>query len=410
MLKRRAGGLYLDGVSLERLASRFGTPLYVYSAETIRSRYGTLAAAFRRTPLICYAMKANANRSVCRLLAKAGAGVDVVSGGELVRALDAGFPPHKIVFSGVGKTMEELELAVKTGIFRINVESREELERLMTVAARLKRQAPVAIRLNPDVDPRTHPHISTGKAENKFGVEFDEALHLYRLASSCVWTPPRGVQTHIGSQITDPAPYRLAARSVARLLRCLERGGIRLETVDFGGGLGIPYQSGRSIDPRVFARTLETGLAGYPETRLVIEPGRWLVADAGVLLARVLYRKKTTKRRFVIVDAAMNDLARPALYDGWHPVEPARLRRGQRLTVDIVGPICETGDFLARQRRLAPCEPGDILAILKAGAYGFAMSSQYNSRPRAAEVLVDGGKARLARRRETLKDLVRHEL
>lgn len=400
----------MDGTLLKRLAGRFGTPLYVYSAKTIRERYRTLSAAFKRTPLICYAMKANSNKAVCRVLAKEGAGVDVVSGGEMVRSLNAGFPAEKIVFSGVGKTADELTLAIRTGILSVNVESREELELLAKLAKRAKRRVSISIRLNPDVDPKTHPHISTGKAENKFGVEFDEALHLYRFAAADKWLRPRGVQTHIGSQITDPAPYRLAAASVRRLLGCLETLGIRLETADLGGGIGIPYREKKSMDLRAYASAVEGALAGRPEMKLLIEPGRWLVADAGILLTRVLYRKKTSKRRFVIVDAAMNDLARPALYDGWHPVEPVLPRRGKRQTVDVVGPICETGDFLARQRILPPTEPGDLLAILKAGAYGFAMSGQYNSRPRAAEVIVEGSQARLVRRRETLKDIVRHEL
>ncbi len=406
-----SGLLRVEGVSAEALARRYGTPLYVYSAGAVRERLAALKSAFRRRdPLICYALKTNSNRSVCRILSRGGAGADIVSGGELARALRAGFRPGKIVFSGVGKTEEEMAAGLRAGLLAFNVESGEELDALARVAGRLKRAAPVSIRLNPDVDARTHPHITTGRAENKFGVETAEALELYRRAARDKRLRVVGVQCHIGSQITDVAPYKRAAASIARTVKRLGDMGIRLSQIDVGGGLGITYKDEMPLPLPALARVLEETFSPWPDARLLLEPGRYLVADAGLLLTRVLYRKQTTKRRFVIVDAAMTDLLRPALYGAWHPVEPVRPRRGPRTAADVVGPVCESGDFLARGRPLPPLERGDLLAVRKAGAYGFALSSQYNSRPRAAEVLVDGGKARLARRRETLKDLDRAEV
>jgi diaminopimelate decarboxylase len=403
--------LRVEGVSAEALARRYGTPLFVYSAAEARARYSALRRAFRRRdPLICYAMKANSNRAVCAVLAKAGAGADIVSAGELARALRAGFDPRKTVFSGVGKTEEEMAAGLRADLLTFNVESSEELDALARVAGRLKRRAPVSIRLNPDVSARTHPHITTGTAENKFGVEAAEAFALYGRASRDRRLRVVGVQCHIGSQITDLVPYRLAAKSIAKTVKRLEESGIRLSHIDVGGGIGITYKDETPLALPALAKILEEEFSPWPHARLLLEPGRYLTADAGLLLTRVLYRKQTSKRRFVIVDAAMTDLPRPALYDAWHPVEAVKPRRGRLQKMDVVGPVCESGDFLARERRLPPLERGDLLAVGKAGAYGFAMSSQYNSRPRAAEVLVDGGRARLARRRETLKDLTAAEL
>ena len=396
--------------TLTAAAARWGTPLFVYDAAVILERLEALRGAFTRPVLVCYAMKANTNGAVCRTLAEAGAGADIVSGGELARALKAGFPAERVVFSGVGKTEEEMAAALKAGVLAFNVESAEELDALARVAARLKKRAPVSVRLNPDVRAKTHPHITTGRAENKFGVEAPEARALLRLSSEHQWLKAVGVQCHIGSQITDLAPYKKAAAGVAALVRSLEKEGIRLAFADMGGGLGVTYKDETPLDPRTFAKALEAAFRALPELRLLVEPGRYLVADSGVLLTRVLYRKQTSKRRFVIVDGAMTDLPRPALYDAWHPVWPVKARKGTKKLVDVVGPVCESGDFLARRRALAPLERGDLLAVGKAGAYGFAMSSQYNSRPRAAEVLVEGGKARLVRKRETLADLTRAEL
>ena len=395
---------------LAALARRYGTPLYVYSANIVRDRYRALRGAFTRPVLVCYALKANSSRAVASVLAREGAGADIVSGGELGRALRAGFAPRRIVFSGVGKTEEEMAAGLRAGVKAFNVESSEELDALARVAGRLKKTAPVSIRLNPDINARTHPHITTGRAENKFGVETREALALYRRAASDPRLRVTGVQCHIGSQITSLAPYRRAAAAVAGLAAALKKQGIPLDFADLGGGLGISYKDETPLDPRELVRTLEKAFANQPELELLVEPGRYLVADAGLLLTKVLYRKQTSKRRFIIVDAAMTDLPRPALYNAWHPVQVVSPRRGKKTMADVVGPVCESGDFLARQRSLPPLQSGDLLAVLKAGAYGFAMSSQYNSRPRAAEVLVDGGKARLARRRETYADLTRGEL
>lgn len=395
---------------LRAAAARWGTPLFVYSAAGILERLEALRGAFSRPVLVCYAMKANSNGAVLAALAKAGAGADIVSGGELRRALKAGFPAGRVVFSGVGKTEEEMELALRAGVLAFNVESAEELDALARVAGRLKRRAPVSVRLNPDVNAKTHPHITTGRAENKFGVEAREARALLRRACADPRLRAVGLQCHIGSQITDLGPYRRAARAVAALVKALERDGVSLDFADMGGGLGVTYKDETPIDPRRFAKVLEDAFSGLPRLRLLVEPGRYLVADSGVLLTRVLYRKKTSKRRFVIVDGAMTDLPRPALYGAWHPVWPVTPRKGKKTLADVVGPVCETGDFLARQRPLPPLRRGDLLAVGKAGAYGFAMSSQYNSRPRAAEVLVEGGKARLVRRRETMEELTRAEL
>lgn len=399
-------GLSVGGVSLRSLGDRFGTPLYVYDAGEVRARYRELQAAFRlRNPLVCYALKANPCRALAAVLAREGAGADIVSGGELARARRAGFPTGRTVFSGVGKTEEEMAAGLRAGLLAFNVESAEELEALARVAGRLKRRAPVSVRLNPDVNPRTHPHITTGRAENKFGVDAREALALYRRARRDARLRIVGVQCHIGSQIVDAEPYRLAAASVAALLKRLDAGGVRLAFIDIGGGIGIRYKDETPLALPKLARVLEEAFAPWPDARLLLEPGRFLVADAGTLLTRVLYRKKTARRRFLIVDAAMTDLPRPALYGAWHPVAAVAPRAGPARLVDVVGPVCESGDFLARERRLPPQERGDLLAVGKAGAYGFAMSSQYNSRPRAAEVLVDAGKARLVRRRESEQDL-----
>ncbi|MEK7745644.1 MAG: diaminopimelate decarboxylase, partial [Elusimicrobiota bacterium] len=385
-------------------------PLYVYSADVVRDRYRALRFAFKRPVLVCYALKANSSKAVASVLAREGAGADIVSGGELQRARAAGFTPARIVFSGVGKTEEEMAAGLRAGVKAFNVESSEELDALARVAGRLKKRAPVSIRLNPDINARTHPHITTGRAENKFGVESAEALALYRRAARDARLRVAGIQCHIGSQITSLAPYRRAAAVVAGLAASLKKQGIPLGFADLGGGLGISYKAETPLDPKALVKTLEAAFAGQPELELLVEPGRYLVADAGLLLTKVLYRKLTSKRRFVIVDGAMTDLPRPALYNAWHPVEVVAPRRGKKTMADVVGPVCESGDFLARQRYLPPLQSGDLLAVLKAGAYGFAMSSQYNSRPRAAEVLVDGGKARLARRRETYADLTRGEL
>lgn len=390
------------------LAAEYKTPLYVYSLDVVRDRIKSLRRAFKKKPLIFYAVKANPNRGVCAALAKEGAGAEIVSGGELVRALAAGFPPSRIIFSGIGKTQEEMAAALRAGIAMFNVESREELMALEKVAERLRRTAPVAIRLNPDVDAGTHPHVTTGRFENKFGVDEKEAEALCLHAARSRSLHARGLQCHIGSQIQTVKPYQRAVSAMASLIERLQSRGLNIDWIDVGGGLGVAYNKEKILNLREYARTLETAFARWPKSRLAIEPGRFLVADAGILLTSVLYRKKTPRRSFVIVDAAMNDLARPALYGAFHPIWSADGGKAGEL-VDVVGPVCESGDFLARQRRLPPQNSGNILAVGGAGAYGFAMSSQYNSRLRCAEVVIERGRAKLSRRRERISDLTAAE-
>jgi len=405
----RGKDLWVEGQRLSDLADRWGTPLYVYSAEKIRAQFRRFDRAFASVPhTVCYALKANSNIGVVNVLAKEGAGADIVSGGELARALKAGVPAARIVFSGVGKTEPEMAAALKAGILMFNVESAEELSALERVAARRRRAAPVSIRVNPNVAVDTHHHIATGKAENKFGVSLGEAERLYRWAAQRPWLRLVGLQAHIGSQLLDVRPYGETLDKLLALMDRLEKGGIFLHALDLGGGLGVAYKNDRSADPDALARELLPRLKNR-NVRLVFEPGRFLVAEAGCLLTRVLYRKEPGHKNFVIVDAAMNDLARPALYDAYHPIWPTRKAPGGRYVADVVGPVCESGDFLAKARAVPRPKPGDLWAVMAAGAYGFSMSSQYNTRPRAAEVLVDGKKAHLIRRRESFADLTRGE-
>ena len=400
-----AGGeLCAEGVPLARIAREFGTPAYVYSRAAIEANFRAFDAALATLPrLVCYAMKANPNLAVLSVLARLGCGFDIVSGGELARVLAAGGDPAKVVFSGVGKNADEMAAALKAGIRCFNVESEPELERLADVAAGMGQRAPVSFRVNPDVDPQTHPYISTGLKENKFGVGFAVAPGLYRRAASMPSIRVVGIDMHIGSQITDLAPYREALAKLLALVDALAGDGIRLEHVDVGGGLGIRYRDESPVPLAAYASMLGEAMRGRPQT-LVFEPGRRLVGDAGVLLTRVEYLKQGDARNFAVVDAAMNDLLRPALYDAWHPVDAVRPRQSPVDTWQIVGPVCESADFLARDRDLA-LAPGDLLAIGAAGAYAMAMSSNYNARPRACEVLVDVDRAHLVRRRERVEDL-----
>lgn len=399
-----------DGVSLQETASTFGTPLFVYSRAAIEESWRAYAEAFSSVPhRICYAVKANGNGAILRLMAGLGAGADIVSGGELLAALRAGFAPEHIVFAGVGKTDEELELGLEKGIGEFNAESEEEIRRLGRAAASRGATARVSLRVNPDIDPKTHPYISTGLREAKFGVPIGRALDILRRARDLKGIHVVGVQCHLGSQITDLEPLAAAARDLARLSRTLLDEGFSLETIDLGGGLGVNYEGGPASTPADLARQILPPLEGLSLT-LVLEPGRSLVAAAGTLVTRVLAVKENEGRRFVIVDAGMNDLLRPALYSAHHRVEPVVSRGGPEAEVDVVGPVCETGDFLARGRRLELPEPGDLLVVRDTGAYGFAMSSRYNMRPRAAEVLVEEGGPRLVRRRETFEDLVATEV
>jgi diaminopimelate decarboxylase len=407
--KYKKGELYAEGVPMGLLAERYGTPLYVYSAATLVRHITAYEKAFRSIPHItCFAMKANSNIAVLKLLGQHGAGADVVSGGEIARALKAGIPASKIVYAGVGKTASEIRMAIKAGILMLNVESQEELLAIDAIARSMKRRAPVSIRINPDIDAGTHPYITTGLKKYKFGIPRESALDLYRDASSLKGIEVVGVQKHIGSQITEIAPFADSLERILGLVDELRARGIALRYVDIGGGLGISYDGRKAPEPNDLAARVLPMLKGRKLT-LVTEPGRSIVGNAGVLLTRVIYLKEGPGKRFVIIDGGMNDLMRPALYDAYHEILPVRKRKAKTVLSDVVGPICETGDFLARERGLPEVSPGDVLAVMSAGAYGFAMSSNYNSRPRPAEVLVNGSRHGLIRRRESLSDLMRGE-
>jgi diaminopimelate decarboxylase len=400
----RNGELHAEGVPLSRIADRHGTPCFVYSRAALESNFRAFDDALRGIPhLVCYAMKANSNLAVLNLFARLGSGFDIVSGGELARVIAAGGDPRKAVFSGVGKTADEIRAALSAGIHCFNVESESELLLLAATAAATGARAPVSFRVNPDVDPRTHPYISTGLKESKFGVAFDAALPLYRRAARMPSIAIRGVDIHIGSQITELAPYREAAGKVLALVDQLAAEGIALDHVDLGGGLGIRYRDESPVALADYAAMLAALFRGRRET-LILEPGRRLVGDAGALLTRVTHLKRGGARDFAIVDAAMNDLLRPALYDAWHPVDAVRPRSGAARRWQVVGPVCESADFLARDRELA-LEQGDLLVVGAAGAYAMAMSSNYNSRPRACEVIVDGDTVHVVRRRERIAEL-----
>ncbi|HEY6893558.1 MAG TPA: diaminopimelate decarboxylase [Rhodanobacteraceae bacterium] len=403
------GELRAEGVPLSAVAERFGTPCYVYSRALLTHAYRSFDSAFADLPhLVCYAMKANPSLAILELFASLGSGFDIVSGGELARVLAIGGDSRKVVFSGVGKSDAEMEAALDAGILCFNVESASELDHLATVAARMRVRAPVSLRVNPDVDPLTHPYISTGLKQSKFGVPLDDAHALYRRAANLPSIRVCGIDMHIGSQITELAPYREAAGRMLSLVDALAAEGIVLEHIDLGGGLGIRYRDESPVAMGDYATMVRELCAGRRE-RLLFEPGRRLVGDAGVLLTRVRLLKPGVERNFAVVDAAMNDLIRPSLYGAWHAVDPVRPRSDNAMQWDVVGPVCESGDFLALDRQLALAE-GDLLAVRDAGAYAMAMSSNYNARPRACEVLVDGAAAHLIRRRETLAELHAHEL
>jgi diaminopimelate decarboxylase len=405
--------LHCEKVSLEDLASRYGTPLYVYSAAMIRARIRSFARAFRSIPhTICYSVKANSTLGILRLVASEAAGFDVVSGGELERVLrisqkSAG----KVVFSGVGKTASEIESALRSGILLFNVESASELDLLAATAARLKKPAEIAMRVNPDVSAKTHPYISTGLHQHKFGVPISEAKSLYAQAAKHHYLRVAGVSVHIGSQITDVGSFHEALDRVAELVRALRKQGHDIRYIDAGGGLGIPYEGAQGSFDKQIAAYARAVIAPLRELKLhlLLEPGRSIVGPAGVLLTRVVYRKTNDRKRFLIVDAAMNDLLRPSLYGAYHEIVPVRFASLKSETTDVVGPICETGDFFARDRKIPVVNEGDLLAILDVGAYGSVLASNYNTRGRAAEVLVDGANARLIRKRESLRDILRLE-
>jgi diaminopimelate decarboxylase len=409
--------LFCESVSLEELATRHGTPLYVYSTAMIRARLDAFARAFHSTPhTLCYSVKANSTLAILRLVAGEGAGFDVVSGGELQRVLRASpKAASKVVFSGVGKTSAEMELALRSGILLFNIESASELHLLAATAARLNKRAAIAVRVNPDVSAKTHPYISTGLHRHKFGVPIPEAKVLYAQAATLPALKVAGVSVHIGSQITDVDTFREALERVAHLVAVLRQKGHDIRYIDAGGGLGISYkkagaQRNSDFEKQIaaYARAVFAPLRGL-NLHLLLEPGRSIVGAAGVLLTRVLYRKTNRRKRFLIVDAAMNDLLRPSLYGAYHEIVPARRNARETEITDVVGPICETGDFFARDRELPRVGEGDLLAVLDVGAYGSVLGSNYNTRGRAAEVLVDRAKSRVIRRRESLADQIRLE-
>jgi diaminopimelate decarboxylase len=400
----REGVLHAEEVPLDDIARRFGTPCYVYSRAAIESAYGEFARALRgRESLICYSVKANSNLAVLALLARLGAGFDIVSGGELARVIAAGGHPGKTLFSGVGKSEREIQFALETGIGCINVESEAELARVDRIARALGRRAPIALRVNPDIDPKTHPYISTGLRESKFGIAHGEAERLYQRAAGLQGIEVVGIGCHIGSLLTEAGPFVAVAERLAVLVERLENLGIQLKHIDLGGGIGIRYKDERPDPIETFVAGALNALGQRPQT-VVFDPGRSIVGNAGVLLTRVEY----VKQGFLVVDAAMNDLIRPALYGAWHDVEPVRESAPGDTVYDIVGPVCESADFLAKGRRLVAAE-GDLLAVRSAGAYGMSMSSNYNSRPRAPEVLVDRSNAHLVRRRESVEELIAHD-
>ena len=405
------GVLTCDGISLEAISAEVGTPAYVYSASDILDRFRAYDDAFGELPhQICYAVKANSNINILRLLAEAGAGFDIVSGGELFRVMQAGGDVAKVVFSGVGKTTEEIEYALHEGIHIFNCESEAELAVIDFVAGRLGKRARIAFRVNPDVDAATHPYISTGMSEHKFGIDISEVEAVYHRAMALPNLLVEGVSCHIGSQILDTNPLLEAVDKMVALTDRLRAAGVPIRHLDLGGGIGVPYRPSDTPPeiPNVIG-AIRQKIAGRDLT-VSVEPGRSIAGEAGVLLTRVLYRKQTSRKQFVVVDAAMNDLIRPALYKSHHEIVPVRQDGARALvTVDVVGPVCETGDFLAKDRDMPLVETGELLAICTAGAYGFAQSSNYNSRPRAVEVLVDRGAWRIIRGRETYLDLIRGE-
>lgn len=402
--------LYAEDVPVRELAERYGTPLFIYSHATLLRHFMAYKKAFNVFPhIICYAMKANSNSAIVRLFANNGGGADVVSGGEIYRALKGGIPSNRIVYAGVGKTEKEIRFALKENILMFNVESEEELVEINRIAGLMNLKAPVALRVNPDVDPRTHPYISTGLKKHKFGIPIEEAFEYYKLAAKLSNVRVIGIHKHIGSQITQVSPFVDALKKVLSLVDELSRFGVKIKYLDIGGGLGITYKNEDPPLPHDLARGLAPDLKKR-ELTIIMEPGRSITGNAGILVTKVLYLKNTKKKRFLIVDAGMNDLVRPSFYDAYHHIMPVVKSLRKTIIADVVGPICESSDFLAKDRELKAVKPGEFLSVMSAGAYGFSMSSNYNSRPKAAEVLVKGREHSLIRRRETYNDLLRGEV
>jgi diaminopimelate decarboxylase len=406
--------LYCESVAIADIAKTVGTPFYLYSNATLAHHFNTFDKSFGELPhLTCFAVKACSNLAVLRLFSTLGGGADIVSGGELYRSLKAGIDPRRIIYSGVGKTEEELRYGLVSGILMFNVESEQELEKLQQVALEQELVAPVSFRINPDVDPKTHAYISTGLAKNKFGIPLEQAEKVYLRAREMSHIKILGVSCHIGSQLTEISPFTEALRKVKQFVNRLGTLGITIDYLDLGGGLGVRYHDEKPPHPQEYARALKEEMEGLQCT-LILEPGRVIVSNAGILISRVLYTKRTRSKKFVIVDAAMNDLARPSLYDAHHDILPVNRKTGQETDedmeiADVVGPICETGDFLARDRKLPVFGQGDLMAVMTSGAYGFTMSSNYNSRPRAAEVLVKDDQFHVIRERENYETLIRDE-
>jgi diaminopimelate decarboxylase len=399
--------LYAEDVPVREIVKKTGTPLYIYSHKTLLGHLNAFKEAFDSYPhLICFALKANSNAALLRLLAKNGCGADVVSGGELFIALKAGIPAKKIVYAGVGKTEEEITYALKSRILMFNVESSDELKTIDRIAGTLKLKAPIALRVNPDINTPTHPYISTGLRKHKFGIPIEKALEHYNLANKLPNVNILGIHKHIGSQITTVTPFVDALKKILLLAQTLMSQGITIKYLNIGGGLGIPYNDDILLHPKDLARAILPLLKGY-NFKLILEPGRSIAGNAGILVTKVLYLKEQRKKQFVIVDAGMNDLIRPSLYEAFHNILPVKKNKRSKVVVDIVGPICESGDFLAKKRRINQPLQGDLLAVMSAGAYGFSMSSNYNSRPRVAEVLVKGKDFFVIREREKYKDLIK---
>lgn len=410
MFQYRKNELYVEDLPVKKLAEEFGTPLYIYSYNTLLRHFKAYKDAFDGYPnIICFALKANPNLAIVRLFAKNGGGADIVSGGELFRALNAGMPPERIVYAGVGKTEDEIRYSLKNKILMFNVESEDELREIDRIAGEMKVKAPVALRINPDIDPETHPYISTGLKKHKFGIPIENALEHYRLANNLKNIKIIGIHKHIGSQLTKVSPFVDALEKILVLVDELSRQGIRIEYLDIGGGLGITYRDETPPQPSQLARKILPLLKGRKMT-VILEPGRSIVGNAGILVTKTLYHKKGAEKEFIIVDAGMNDLMRPSLYGAYHHIQPVVKSRRPKIVADIVGPICESGDFLAKDREIPMPKRGEYLAVMSAGAYGFSMSSNYNSRPKAAEVMVKGKSYGLIRKRESYKDLTRGEV
>jgi len=403
------GQLHCEGIPIQEIAEKVGTPFYLYSYHTLVRHFTVFDDAFKGIPhLVCYSAKSNSNLTLLRLFVNLGGGVDIVSGGELYRAINAGADPQKIVFSGVGKREDEIEYALKVGILMFNVESSQELQTVNEVAGRIGKKAPIAIRVNPDIDPKTHPYISTGLKQNKFGIDILRAPMAYRFAGQLPNLKIVGIDCHIGSQLIEVEPVIQALKKLKGLVETLRKEGLDIQYLDLGGGLGITYEDEEPPHPVEYASTILEEIRGFGCT-LVLEPGRVIVGNAGVLISKVLYTKENEEKRFVIVDAGMNDLVRPSYYGSYHNILPVNEEKREEIVADVVGPVCESSDFLAKGRKLPNLRSGELIAVMSAGAYGFSMSTNYNSRPRVAEVLVKDDQMFVIRKREDYEDLVRGE-